>query len=82
MDMNMPSEIKHAVAVAEGTPIEIVDGQDRYVLIRAEVYERLKSALDLSEHGPEERKALMRAWGKRAGWEEPEAAVFDDLKPL
>lgn len=80
--MNMPSELKQAVAQAEGKPVEVVDGAERYVLIRAEMFERLKAVLDLSEPGAEERKALLQAWGKRAGWEEPEAAVFDDLKPL
>lgn len=80
--MIVPAELKQALDAAHGGPIEIVDGKDRYVLIRAEIYERLKSVLDLSEPGPEERKGLMQAWGKRAGWEEPGDAAFDDLKPL
>jgi hypothetical protein len=80
--MNMPSELKQAVVQAEGRPVEVVDGADRYILIKAEMYERLMGVLDLSEPGPEEKMALLQAWGKRAGWEEPEAAVFDDLKPL
>ena len=55
--MNMPSELKLAVAKAQGQPVEVVDGAERYVLIRAEMFERLKAVLDLSEPGPQERKA-------------------------
>jgi hypothetical protein len=80
--MNMPSELKQAVVRAEGQPIEVVDGADRYFLIKAEVFERLMGILDHTEPGPREKQSLLQAWGKRAGWDEPEATAFDDLKPL
>jgi hypothetical protein len=79
--MNMPSELKQAVQAAHGGPVEIVDGQDRYVLIRAEVYDRLK---DVFEDGPltaEERAGLLRDAGKRAGWDDPGMDVYNDLDP-
>lgn len=79
--MHMPSELKQAVAKSEGQPVEVTDGPDRYVLIKAEMYERLMATLDFSELTPDDKKAQLQAMGRAAGWEEPEAAVFDDLKP-
>ncbi len=79
--MNIPSELKAALEAAHGGPVEIVDGQQHYVLIRAEVYDRLK---DLFDNGPlteEERAGLLRDAGKRAGWDDPAMDVYNDLDP-
>ena len=55
----------------EGLSEEEIDAIDREINTRA----------DLSRLSPEEQRMLLQAWGKRAGWEEPDAVVFDDLKP-
>jgi hypothetical protein len=80
-NMNVPAELKQALDAADGSPIEIVDGQRHYVVIQAELYERLKRALDLGESTEEERKYLLQQWGKSSGWEDPGDAVFDSLEP-
>ena len=77
--MNMPSEFRDALHAANGGPVEIVDGDQRYVLICAEVYERIK---DLSHDGPlteDEQKWLLREAGKRAGWDDPAMDIYNDL---
>jgi hypothetical protein len=55
----------------EGLSDEEIDAIDREINSRA----------DLSRPSPEEQHMLLQASGKRAGWEKPDAAVFDDLKP-
>jgi hypothetical protein len=77
--MNMPSELKEAVA--QGLPVELTDGPNRYMVVQAEVYERLMATLDFSELTADEKRAQLQAMGRAAGWEDPEAAVFDDLEP-
>ena len=44
--MNMPSELKAAIEAAHGGPLEIVDGDQRYVLVRAELYQKLQAVMD------------------------------------
>jgi bifunctional DNA-binding transcriptional regulator/antitoxin component of YhaV-PrlF toxin-antitoxin module len=79
--MNMPSEIRAALEAAHGGPVEIVDGDQHYVLIRAEVYERLKLLFDDSPMSDEERRGLLLQAGKRAGWDEPAMDIYNDLDP-
>ncbi len=84
MATDLSPEQRQALEATHGTPIEIVDARsnERFVLIRAEMYERLKSVLDFGEPTEAEKKAQLQVWGKRAGWEDPKASVFDELKPL
>ncbi len=77
--MNVPSELKQAMA--QGLPVVLTDGPDRYMVIRAEMYERLIGVLDLSEHTDEEKSFLLQQWGKASGWEDPSDSVFDSLQP-
>jgi hypothetical protein len=77
----MPSELRQAVEAAHGAPVEIVDGDRHYVLIQADVYERLIGALDFGELSEKERALLLEQWGKSSGWEEPADDVFDSLRP-
>lgn len=82
--MNMPSEVKSALEQSHDAPVELVDTETsvRYLVVRADMYERLMARLDLGEPTTDDQKAMLQAWGKRAGWEEPDAAVFDELRPL
>jgi hypothetical protein len=77
--MNMPSELKKAVA--QGLPVELTDGGERYMVIRAELYERLMATLDFGELSETERKARLQAMGRAAGWEDAAASAFDELEP-
>ena len=79
--MNMPSELKLAIEAAQGRPVEIVDGDRHYILIRAELYERLQDLFADSSLSPEERAGLLRDAGRRAGWDDPAMDVYNDLDP-
>ena len=53
-------------------------GQE-YVVVRAEVYERLQQLVyDDSDWTPEEQLHLLAESGKRAGWDDPEMDVYDN----
>jgi bifunctional DNA-binding transcriptional regulator/antitoxin component of YhaV-PrlF toxin-antitoxin module len=79
--MNMPTELRQALAAAHGGPVEITDGEQQYVLVRAEVFERFKDLFEAGDLTPEERAGLLREAGKRAGWDDPEMDVYNDLDP-
>lgn len=63
---------RQAINATSG-PVELFDPEtnQQFVLIRAEMYERLKSALDLSEPTEAERLGLLQHMGRAAGWEDP-----------
>ncbi len=84
MATEMTPELNRALEQSGGIPVELVDPRDQehYVVIPAKMYETLKGALAYGDLTEEEKKAQLQAWGRRAGWEDPEASVFDDLKPL
>jgi hypothetical protein len=54
--------------------------EDRdYVILPAEVYDRLKSLLyDDGDWSPEEQLRLLAESGKRSGWDDPEMDVYDN----
>jgi len=79
--MNMPSDIKKALEAAHGAPVELVDGDRRYMVVRAELYESLKDLLDAGALSEEERIGLLREAGRRAGWDDPAMDVYNDLDP-
>ncbi len=76
-------EQKQAIEQAQGVPIEVLDPAQNatYFLVPAVMFERLIATLDLGEPSEAERIAQLQAFGRAAGWEDPEAAVFDNLKP-
>jgi hypothetical protein len=64
-----------------GHEVRVCDPQTRkeYVLLSAEVYERLKRLLyDDSDWTPEEQLQLLAMSGKKAGWDDPEMDVYDN----
>ncbi len=52
-----------------------------FVLVRADVYERFKSLFEEDPITEQERLFHLRQFGKRAGWEDPEMDVYDELDP-
>ena len=76
-------ELRKAVEEAGDQPVEIIDPetQRRYVLLRADVYERLHSLFEERPLSKDEWRFLLEQAGKRAGWDDPEMDVYDDLRP-
>lgn len=77
MATDLTPELRQAIEAASG-PLELVDRQTNkhYIVIQAEMFQRLIATLDLSEQTEQEKVALIQALGKSAGWEDP---ASDDL---
>jgi hypothetical protein len=61
------------------TEVRLADpdtGQE-YVIVRAEVYDRLRSVLG-DDWIPEEQLRLLAESGQRAGWDDPAMDVYDN----
>ena len=69
-------------AVKQGEPVRIQSaeiGSDCFV-VRADVFERIKSLLyDDSPLTSDEKTRLLVEAGLRAGWDDPEMDVYNDL---
>jgi hypothetical protein len=69
--------------LANPEPIAIdPDTKKTYVLVRSEVYERLRGVLyDDAEFGIREAYPLMDEAAAKAGWGDPAMDIYDDLAP-
>jgi hypothetical protein len=81
MTMTISAEIRKAVEEAGEQPLEIIDPetQQRYMLLKADVFERLSMVLHGGVLSKEEQKYLLEQAGRRAGWDDPEMDIYDDL---
>ena len=64
-----------------GNEVRIADPESgrEYVILPAEVFERLKRLLyDDGDWTPEEQLRLLAESGKRAGWDDPAMDVYDN----
>ncbi len=64
-------------------PVRISDPAESatFVLVRAEAYERFKALFEEDPVTEQERLFQLEQFGKRAGWDDPEMDVYDDLDP-
>jgi hypothetical protein len=64
-------------------PVRVSDPSRKatFVLVRADVYERFKSLFEDDPATEQERLFQLQKFGKRAGWDDPEMDVYDDLDP-
>ena len=63
-----------------GAPV-VIDPRNKetYVLVRQDVYERIKGLLyNDSDWTPEEQLRLLAESGQRAGWDDPAMDVYDN----
>ena len=80
MPVQLTDEQRRLLFESADTPPTVVDPltETSYVLVRAEVYERIKELLyDDGDWTPEEQLRLLADSGKRAGWDDPEMDVYD-----
>ena len=52
-----------------------------FVLLRADTYERFKALFEEDPVTEQERLAQLQQFGRRAGWDDREMDVYDDLDP-
>ena len=64
-------------------PVRVNDPTEgaAFVLMRAEVYERFKALFENDPATEQERQYLLEQFGRRAGWDDPEMDVYDELDP-
>lgn len=64
-------------------PVRVNDPAEgaAFVLIRAEVYERFKAMFEDDPVTEQERRYMLEQFGRRAGWDDPEMDVYDELDP-
>jgi len=82
--LTIPKELQQAMRASDGRPLRLTDPetQAEYVLLQAEMYDQLQGLLynDTSLTPDEKRTVLIQA-GLRAGWDDPEMDVYNDLDP-
>ena len=76
------AELQVAVREAHGEPVHVEDPQTntRYVLVREEVYDRVKALLEDDPPTITEQKAYLSHMVKITGWDDPEMDIYDDMK--
>jgi hypothetical protein len=79
----MPPEIVEAIEAAAGQPVRLTNPKNNtdYVVIQAEVFERLRPLLyDDGVWTSQEKLALLQEFGRRAGWDDPELDVYEEYR--
>jgi len=82
--LTIPKELQQAVRASRGRPLRLTDPETHteYVLLQAEMYDQIHGLLyDDSSLTPHERRALLIQAGLRAGWDDPEMDVYNELDP-
>ena len=81
----LSKEIQQAVRTAKENPVRLIDPETNveYVVLPAETFEQLQNGVyyDDSPITEEEQSALLIEFGLRAGWDDPEMDVYNDLDP-
>jgi len=84
MQLKLSTEQREALAHADASAVlQVVDPQTQvaYVLIRADVFERLRRVLDSDDFDVRQAYPLMDAAARAAGWDDPAEDIYDDLDP-
>ena len=81
----LSKEIRQAVQTAKENPVRLIDPETNveYVVLPVETFEKLQNEVYYDD-GPiteEEQTALLIEFGLRAGWNDPEMDVYNDLDP-
>ena len=82
--LTIPKELQEAMHASDGRPLRLTDPetQAEYVLLQAEIYDQLQGLLyNETSLTPDERRAVLIQAGLRAGWDDPEMDVYNDLDP-
>ena len=82
--LTMPKELQQAVRASHGRPLRLTDPETHaeYVLLQAVIYDQLHILLDHETPlTPDERRAVLIQAGLRAGWDDPEMDVYNELDP-
>jgi hypothetical protein len=77
--IELTKEQRHAIAGAESPVVLDPETRQSYVLVRKELFDRIKALLyDDSEWTSDEQVTLLAESGRQAGWDAPEMDVYDN----
>lgn len=81
MATEISPELRQAVDASHGAPVQVVDLQkdERYVLIREEIYQRVAELLDQLDVRAMQ-SGIGTAFGPD-GWADPAMDIYNDLDP-
>jgi hypothetical protein len=81
MTLELNEQQQHALDAQSEEPLRLMDPRTKewYVLVKAEVFDRLKQLLyDDTPPSDEEKRRQLAASGERAGWADPEMDIYDN----
>ncbi len=82
--ISMPKELQQAVRASQGKPVRLADPETNaeYGVLSAEVFKQMQGLFyaDNPLTKDEQRNLLIKA-GPRAGWDDPEMDIYNDLAP-
>ncbi|MGH7127813.1 MAG: hypothetical protein ACREJB_01985 [Planctomycetaceae bacterium] len=78
--MNLTPEQRQTLQRGEAVPLTL-DGTE-CVVIRRDTYERVRRVIEYDDRtwNEEEKRALLKAFGERAGWDDPELDVYEEYR--
>ena len=81
----LSKEIQQAIKDAQEDPVRLVDPETdvEYVVLPVETFEQMRKGVYYDD-GPlteEEQRQLLIEAGLRAGWDDPEMDVYNDMIP-
>ncbi len=82
--ITMPKELHQAVRASQGQPIRLLDPEtnSEYIILPAEIYNQIHSLFYNDEPlTSDERRNLLIKAGLRAGWDDSEMDIYNDIEP-
>jgi hypothetical protein len=81
MKIQLTPEQWQSVQEEPNSPPRVSNPSDTeaFVLLRADVYERFRALFEDVPVTVQERQHQLQQFGKRAGWDDPEMDIYNDL---
>jgi hypothetical protein len=82
--ITMPKELQEAMRTSHGQLVRLTDPEthEEYIVLRADMYDQMRTRLyDDTLLTEQEKQALLVKAGLRAGWDDPEMDVYNELDP-
>lgn len=80
----IPKELRQAVQESEDNVVRLIDPETNveYIVLPAEKFTQIQAEFyDDSPITEEEHRALLVQFGLRAGWDDPEMDIYNELDP-
>lgn len=80
----LPKELQQTVRASRGQPVRLTDPKTNieYVVLPAEIFDQMQIFFcDVAPLTDAEKQNLLVSAGLRAGWDDAEMAIYDELDP-